>query len=143
MADVSDTAYPSNRWISKITTGTYLWTYACGGGGDTSISEMGLHAPYNDAWSTDIVGQDTKCVFYMLNGSHFGDWQVTDDLIRSVLATPTMGLAVCGLAGQPHWFVHQMGLGETIGYGTRDRKSTRLNSSHVSESRMPSSACKK
>src|ERR1043166_266693 len=25
----------------------------------------------------------------------------------------------------------------------RDRKSTRLNSSHVSESRMPSSACKK
>src|ERR1043166_9974696 len=27
--------------------------------------------------------------------------------------------------------------------GVRDRKSTRLNSSHVSESRMPSSACKK
>ena len=32
--------------------------------------------------------------------------------------------------------------GKGVGYvdGMRDRKSTRLNSSHVSESRMPSSA---
>ena len=30
--------------------------------------------------------------------------------------------------------------GQTVRAGTRDRKSTRLNSSHVSESRMPSSA---
>ena len=41
-----------------------------------------------------------------------------DDVLRSVLTTPTMGLACC-MSGEPHWFLHHMGLGETIGYGTR------------------------
>ena len=35
--------------------------------------------------------------------------------------------------------VHRL-VADTIGWRGRDRKSTRLNSSHVSESRMPSSA---
>jgi hypothetical protein len=38
--------------------------------------------------------------------------------MRSFLATPSLGLTCC-MAGDPHWFVHHMGLGETIGYGTR------------------------
>ena len=59
-----------------------------------------------------------KAVFVMLFGSYMGNWDGTDDLLRSVLATPTMGLA-CMMVGEPHWFVHHMGLGETIGYGTR------------------------
>ena len=54
----------------------------------------------------------------MLFGSYMGNWDGQDDLLRSVLATPTMGLA-CMMVGEPHWFVHHMGLGETIGYGTR------------------------
>jgi len=29
-----------------------------------------------------------------------------------------MGLTCC-LAGRPHWFCHNMALGETIGYSTR------------------------
>ena len=36
--------------------------------------------------------------------------------------------------GKPRWVLG------SLGPGTKDRKSTRLNSSHVSESRMPSSA---
>jgi hypothetical protein len=55
----------------------------------------------------------------MLEGSHFGNWDVADNVMRSTLATPEMGLAVCCIAGHPHWFVHHMALGETIGYGTR------------------------
>jgi hypothetical protein len=119
LADWSDAAPAANRWISMISAGAYLWSYGCGGGQDTSISELGLHGEYNDAWSTDIVGQDARAVFFMFEGSWFGVWDHTDNLERSVLATPTMGLAVCSIAGQPHWFVHHMGLGETIGYGTR------------------------
>ena len=38
--------------------------------------------------------------------------------MRSFLATPTMGLASF-MAGRPHWFIHHLGLGETIGYSTR------------------------
>jgi hypothetical protein len=117
-ADVSDTALPANRWISVVAAGSYLWSYGCGGGQDTSVSELGTNGQYFDAWSTDIVGRDAKAVFVMFNGSHFGAWDHTDNLMRSVLATPTMGLTCC-LAGQPHWFLHHMGLGETIGYGTR------------------------
>jgi len=118
-ADVSDIAAPANRWISMLTNNTYLWTYACGGGFDTGISSLGPHGEYNAVWTTDIVNQDPKAVFYMLEGSHFGNWDVADNIERAVLATPTMGLAVCSIVGHPHWFVHHMGLGESIGYGTR------------------------
>jgi len=38
--------------------------------------------------------------------------------MRSVLATPSVGLA-CFMSGEPHWFCHHLGLGETIGYSTR------------------------
>jgi hypothetical protein len=119
-ADVSDTADPGNRWISILSSGgAWLWTYGNGGGQDTSISELGLHGQYNDVWSTDIVAQDPKAVFFLLEGSHFGNWDTTDNIMRSVLATPTMGLTVCCISGHPQYYIHHMGLGEPIGYGIR------------------------
>jgi hypothetical protein len=119
LADISDTAAPSERWISLLTTGTYLWTYGNGGGQDTSISELGLHGQYADVWSTDMYWQDAKAVFFLLEGSHFGNWDHTDNIMRSVLAMPTMGLFVCCIAGHPQWYCHHMGLGEPIGYCAR------------------------
>jgi hypothetical protein len=118
-ANISDTDTNDPRWISLLTTNDYLWTYACGGGQDTSMSAMGVHGQYNDVWSTDIVAQDAKAVFFMLEGSWMGNWDHTDNFLRSVLATPTMGLACCCIAGHPHAFYHHMGLGEPIGYGIR------------------------
>jgi len=118
-ADISDTAPATNRWISLISSNTYLWTYGCGGGQDTSISELGLHGEYNDVWTTDIYSQDAHAVFFMLEGSWFGNWDHADNIMRSTLATPTMGLACCCIAGHPHWYMHHMGLGEPIGYGAR------------------------
>jgi hypothetical protein len=69
-------------------------------------------------WSVDVVGQDAQVVFTMLYGSHFGEWDATDDLMRSFLATPTMGL-VSFMSGRPHWFCHHIGLGEPVGYAAR------------------------
>src|SRR6266850_1357140 len=85
-ADASDAASNSDRWLPMITAGSYLWTYACGGGGDyNTISEMGTNAAdYHNVHSTDIVAQDPKCVFFMLEGSHFGNWEKEDNLLRSV-----------------------------------------------------------
>src|SRR5258706_49587 len=108
-----------NLWISLITSGSYLWTYACSGGQDNSIATTGFYGEDFETRSIDIVARDPKCVFFMMEGSHFGEWDHQDNLLRSVLAAPTMGLAVCGIAGHPHWYVHHMGLGETIGYGAR------------------------
>jgi hypothetical protein len=118
-ADTADVASATNRWFCMLTNNTYLWTYACGGGFNTGISSLGLHGQYSDVWTTDVVNGNTKAVFYMLEGSHFGNWDVADNIERAALATPTMGLAVCSIVGHPHWYVHHMGLGETLGYGTR------------------------
>jgi len=119
-ANVSDASLPTNCWISLLSTNsTYLWAYACGGGQDTSMSAMGNHGQYFDVWSTDLVAQDAKAIFFMLEGSWMGNWDHTDNFLRSVLAIPTMGLACCCIAGHPHAFYHHMGLGEPIGYGIR------------------------
>jgi len=117
-ANVEDYATPAERWISVLSSGSYLWAYGSGGGDYTSMSQLGTHGIYHDLWSSDIVGQDAKAIFSMLYGSHFGEWDTTDNIMRAMLATPTMGLTVC-LGGRPHWFFHHMGLGEPIGYGAR------------------------
>jgi hypothetical protein len=54
----------------------------------------------------------------MFFGSHFGDWTHTDNVMRSALATPSLGLTAC-IVGLPHWFCHHMAMGEPIGYAVR------------------------
>lgn len=117
-ADTDDTAPIPQRWMPMLAAGSYLWAYGNGGGQDTSIGYLGTSGVYNEVWSTDIVGQDAQAVFVMVFGSHFGNWDHPDNIMRSVLATPAMGLACC-MSGEPHWYFHHMGLGETIGYSTR------------------------
>ena len=54
------------------------------------------------------------------------------------LAALVIGFCIDLLVGDPHGFPHPVVLiGKCISV---DRKSTRLNSSHANESRMPSSA---
>jgi hypothetical protein len=118
LANEQDAAPVDQKWSSMLTAGTYLWAYGCGGGSYTSMSGMGTHGTYNDIWSTDIVGGDAKAVFFMMFGSWLGEWDSTDDIMRSALATSSMGLT-CSWAGRPHWYYHHMGLGEPIGYSAR------------------------
>ena len=68
------------------------------------MSYMGTHGSYADAWSTDIVDQDAKAVFVMMFGSWFGEWDSTDNLMRTVLATPGLGLT-CSWAAVPIGFI--------------------------------------
>jgi hypothetical protein len=117
-ANIQDNAPIPQRWISMLDQTNYLWCFGDGGGELNGCTYLGTNGEYNEVLSTDIVGTDAQAVFVMLFGSYMGNWNGQDDLLRSVLATPTMGLA-CMMVGEPHWFVHHMGLGETIGYGTR------------------------
>jgi len=117
-ANVQDNAAAAERWISVLATGRYLWAYGCGGGDYTSISQLGTHGIYNDVWSIDVVSQDAGAVFLMLYGSHFGEWDASDDFMRSFLATSSVGLAAC-LSGRPHLFMHHIGLGEPLGFSMR------------------------
>jgi hypothetical protein len=53
--------------------------------------------------------------FTLLFGSYFGDWDCPNAFLRAPLATLHGGL-VCGWSGRPHWIMHPLGAGETIGY---------------------------
>jgi hypothetical protein len=116
-ANVDYFAPPDQKWISYAATGSYLWGYGCGAGQPTGVSGLGTN-DQSMMYTTDVLVNDAKVVFTMLFGSWFGNWDDPDDLLRSFLATQTMGLTAC-MAGRPHWFAHHMGLGETIGYTTR------------------------
>jgi hypothetical protein len=111
----------TNRWICYLTTNVYLWAYGNGGGLANALGGLGTNF-YGDGsywlFSTEVVGVDAKAAFVMVFGSWMGNFDDEDDFIRSFIAVPTYGLASC-MAGRPHWFLHHMGLGETIGYGTR------------------------
>lgn len=117
-ADVGDGSAFDLRWGPMLAADSYLWAYGCGAGSPSGIASLGTNGPYGNLYSIDVVGQDAKAVFVMVFGSWFGNWDDADNFMRAFLATPSLGLTCC-LAGQPHWFVHHMGLGETIGYGTR------------------------
>lgn len=114
----ADHAPPSQRWASILEDQSYVWGCACGAGSPTGVSFAGNSGDYSEAWSTDIVDGDAKVVFVMLFGSWFGNWDGTDNFMRSFLATPTLGLTAC-LSGEPHWNFHHMAMGETIGFSTR------------------------
>ena len=116
-ANIQNYAPPEERWISLLSREPYLWAYGNGGGGASSMSQLGTHGAYNDVWSSDIIQQDAKAVFSMLYGSHLGEWDRPDNILRAMLTT-SIGLTAC-MGGKPHWYLHHMGLGETIGYGTR------------------------
>src|SRR5207302_588832 len=105
-----------NIWASILSSNSYLIAYRCGAGQPDACSGLGTSdGTFQDLRSRDVYADDLKSPFVMLFGSWFGEWDYTDDLLRSVLATPTMGLAAW-MAGRPHWFIHHIGLGETLGY---------------------------
>jgi len=87
-----------------------LWAFGAGAGSFTHAEGV--------ASTKDYAANDYGAVFTMLFGSWFGDWDNQDNFLRAPLATSTYGLASAWV-GRPCWYVHPMGLGETIGYCTR------------------------
>lgn len=96
-------------WLTALRGATYLFAYGCGPGSCTSASGIGTTA--------DLATVERGAIFNMLFGSYFGDWDVENSLLRAPLAAGN-GLASCW-AGRPNWYLHSMGIGETIGAGTR------------------------
>jgi hypothetical protein len=87
----------------------YQWSYGCGGGWYQGAGGVGS--------TTDFANSNTKSVFTLLFGSYLGDWDTPDNFLRAPLA---QGLTLTNAwSGRPHWVLHHMGLGETIGYGAR------------------------
>jgi hypothetical protein len=106
------------EWLPALAANSYLWAYGCGPGSYTSIGGLGNTGQYRDVTTTEFVKANPKAIFTMIFGSWLGDWDSEDNIMRATLATPNGGLAAVW-SGRPHWFLHHMALGETIGYSTR------------------------
>lgn len=104
--------------MSALASRDYLMAYGCGPGTYATIDGLGQGGRYNEGTTVDLVENDVHAVFTLIFGSWLGDWDHEDNFMRSILAAPTCTLAAVW-SGRPHWFVHPMGLGETIGYTAR------------------------
>lgn len=109
MGGANSTAIPGNTYFSAVNSQAYLWTYGCGGGSYYTCGGIGS--------SDNFATTEIKTVFTMFFGSYFGDWDNESAFLRAPLGS---GYALTAAwAGRPHWYFHHMGLGETVGFGTR------------------------
>ncbi|MDB6115935.1 MAG: hypothetical protein JWQ62_2880, partial [Lacunisphaera sp.] len=106
------------HWVPELAANDYLFAYGCGAGSYQGISGLGNVGQYNDTDTVEMVSNDIHATFGLFFGSWFGDWDHSDSALRAMLATKTNGLAAMW-AGRPHWFLHSMGLGDTIGASAR------------------------
>ena len=104
------------NWIPQAKANDYLLAYGCGAGGYDAMNGLGSGL-YNGANTEEMVRENVRGIFNMLFGSWLGDWDVEDNFLRSPLATD-YGLTSVW-SGRPHWFMHSLGLGDTIGQVTR------------------------
>jgi len=104
-------------WIQEAAKQDYLLAYGCGPGNYNTIAGLGNTNVYHDGATAELIHADVRGVFNLLFGSWLGDWDHEDNILRAPLAT-SHGL-VSVWSGRPHWFVHPLGLGETIGFTAR------------------------
>jgi hypothetical protein len=108
-------------YFSKLTRESFLWTYAAGGGTYTSADGVGT--------SDDFALSDVRAVFTMFIGSYFGDWNEESNFLRAALGSGN--ILTASWSGYPHWFVHHMALGETIGFSARLTQNNATNGPYL------------
>ncbi|HEY1046703.1 MAG TPA: T9SS type A sorting domain-containing protein [Bacteroidia bacterium] len=96
----------SGNYFDSAIANSYLWSNYMGGGSYSTCGGVGSSSQYKDSIRT---------VFNISFGSYFGDWDVSDNLLRSCLASK--GLTLTNVwAHRPHWYFHQMAMGIPIGH---------------------------
>lgn len=109
---------PWGSYFSTLNTDGYLFAYGDGGGAFYTCAGIGS--------ADDFALNDIKAVFTFYFGSYFGDWDNESNFMRASLGSTTYTLTTAW-GGRPHWFVHHMGLGETIGYSARLSQNNATN----------------
>ncbi len=94
-------------YLTELQNDSYLWSYACGGGWGYGATGIGI--------TQNFASDQLESVFTMMYGSYFGDWDTHSNFLRAPIASPSSTL-VSFWAGRPNWFMHNMALGEPIGY---------------------------
>jgi len=96
-------------YFTTLVLDDYLFSYGTGGGSYISAGGIGK--------TVDFAEKEPKAIFTMLFGSYFGDWDIENNFLRAPLCTnfPAMTNA---WAARPHWYIHHLGLGMSMGYST-------------------------
>lgn len=110
-------------FVSTLASEPYAWGYGSGPGFYLGATGLGT--------STDLANIDIKTTFLMMFGSYFGDWDNTGSFLRTALGSGDC-LAVMW-AGRPHWFMHHLALGETLGYSTLKTQNNRYSGIYARE----------
>jgi hypothetical protein len=100
----------AKRFRDGMQDSSYMWAYGCNSGGFNSVQDI--------AYTSEMMTYEYKSVFTLLFGSWFADWDVENNMYRSILASNPATLT-CSWAGRPFWHFHNMGMAETIGYSTK------------------------
>jgi hypothetical protein len=100
---------PWDGYFPAVTSGSYLWSYASGGGSYYYSSGVGT--------SDDFALKEVRVVFTMFMGSYFGDWNNESNFIRAALGSGWV--LTSSYSGFPHSLYFPMALGEPIGFCMR------------------------
>jgi hypothetical protein len=96
-------------FTGELSSGNYLWAYGCGSGSYNAAAGIGT--------TEQFAGSELNVTFSMLFGSYFGDWDNSNNFMRSILAQgKTLS---CAWSGRPYWAFHPMAIGKSLGHCTK------------------------
>lgn len=104
----SNNIITSGNYFDSAKVNSYIFSDVMGAGSYTSASGVGNSSQYKDSLLS---------VFNVQFGSYFGDWDNTDNFLRSCLASKGFNLTTCW-AARPHWYFQHMPMGYSVGYST-------------------------
>jgi hypothetical protein len=103
------TIWAPNTFLSKLKSTPFLFAQVTSTGGYTQVVNVASSLQVKDSMNA---------VFQGYFGSYFGDWDNTNNFLRSAIAGNGLNLtAVWG--GRPQWLFHHMALGKSVGYSAK------------------------
>jgi hypothetical protein len=100
-------------WMPETSANDYLLVSGSAYASYGAIHSLGSGGEAKAAPIHEFISRDARGVITLLFGSWHGDWDHADNVLRAPLAN-RFGLASMW-SGRPHWFLHPLGLGETLG----------------------------
>lgn len=94
---------------------SFLLGYGAGAGNYTSAAGVGS--------TTNFATDSINVVFSMFFGSYFGDYDYSPDPFLPAALASKGGILTTSWAGRPHWFMHHLAAGETVGYAALETQN--------------------
>lgn len=94
-------------FLTELKTRSYMFSVTAGYGSYTTSSGI--------ATSTDFVNDSLTAPFTSSFGSYFGDWDITNNLLKAHIASRSL-ILTSTWSGRPVYYHHQMALGHPVGY---------------------------